>query len=256
MQDFVRNGIRLAYMETGRGAPPLVFVHEVAGDHTHFAPQVAHFGQRHRVVAVDLRGHGASDAPEQDYTIAGFADDLAWLCQALALYKPVIVGHGLGGLIALDLAARYPDQLGAVVILDLFPTSVGYDTLVDTMLAAFDPADDLACKARILAQVRALPPYVGTSCWAHSVIGADPTAMMRRCQVPVLLLCATASVAQAAPDEHCPAVLVGQTVGAGHWHQLEVPDQVNAMIARFLMLLVEHPTTPGAAMPAGTSAHR
>jgi pimeloyl-ACP methyl ester carboxylesterase len=49
-----------------------------AGDHTHLASQFDYFGRTDRVVAVDLRGHGASDKPVQEYTVAGFADDLAW----------------------------------------------------------------------------------------------------------------------------------------------------------------------------------
>jgi len=55
-------------------------------------PQIAHFGQTRRVVAVDLRGHGASDAPEQEYIMAGFADDIAWQCAQLGLQKPMVIG--------------------------------------------------------------------------------------------------------------------------------------------------------------------
>ncbi len=72
-----RDGVSLVYQEQGSGDPPIVFVHGWMCDHTHFAPQFEHFGRKHRVAAVDLRGHGRSDTPEQDYTIDGFADDLA-----------------------------------------------------------------------------------------------------------------------------------------------------------------------------------
>src|SRR5262245_31574317 len=109
MQQLRRNGVRLAYEERGRGAPPMVFVHGIACDHSHFTPQFDHFGRNHRVVAVDLRGHGQSDKPEGDYSLTLYTEDLAWLCEALGLYRPVIVGHSLGGVIALDLAARYPE---------------------------------------------------------------------------------------------------------------------------------------------------
>jgi pimeloyl-ACP methyl ester carboxylesterase len=59
-------------------------------------PDPEHFGRTHRVVAVDLRGHGASDKPVQDYTIVGFADDLTWPRERLDLVKPVVVGHSMG----------------------------------------------------------------------------------------------------------------------------------------------------------------
>src|SRR4051794_18780428 len=72
----------------------------------------------HRVVLVDLRGHGESDAPHQNYTMAVFADDLVWLCTKLVLTSPVIVGHSMGGNVALELAARYPDIPSSLVMID------------------------------------------------------------------------------------------------------------------------------------------
>jgi pimeloyl-ACP methyl ester carboxylesterase len=68
-----RCGVRLAHFEAAPKAPqspPLVLVNGWTGDHGIFTPQIARFGQTRRVVAV-LRGHGASDAPEQEYTMAG-----------------------------------------------------------------------------------------------------------------------------------------------------------------------------------------
>ena len=59
----------------------------------------------------------------------------------------------------------------------------------------------------------------------------------RECKVPFLYLAAAAPLADFAKlRQLCPHVVIGQTVGAGHFHQLEVPDQVNAMIERFLQV--------------------
>src|SRR6185503_15183822 len=117
MLKLYRDGVALAYEEAGNGAPPILFVHGFGGDHTHFAPQFEYFRRNHRVVAVDRRGHGQSDKLEQAYTIEGFADDLAWLCRELGLYKPVVVVHSMGA-IGLELAAHFPELPGALVILD------------------------------------------------------------------------------------------------------------------------------------------
>ena len=113
-----RDGVALFYEEAGVGEPPMLLVHGIACDHTHLTPQLEHFSDGHRVVAVDLRGHGQSDAPHQEYTIEGFADDLAWVCARLGLENPVVVGHSLGGRICLGLAASYPDLPVAVVAMD------------------------------------------------------------------------------------------------------------------------------------------
>src|SRR5207245_8301950 len=92
-----RDGVKLFYEASGSGDPPFVFVHGWTCNHTHFAPQIEHFAKDHRVVAVDLRGHGASGAPTQPYTVAAFADDVVWLCDALRIERPVLVGHSMGG---------------------------------------------------------------------------------------------------------------------------------------------------------------
>jgi len=77
MKALARGDVRLCYEESGTGSAPIVFVHGWCCDHSYFAPQFGYFAARHRVVSVDQRGHGESDKPVQDYTIEGFADDLA-----------------------------------------------------------------------------------------------------------------------------------------------------------------------------------
>ena len=181
MQQLKRDGIALCYEEAGKGAPPILLVHGLAGDHTFMTPQFEHFRRTHRVVSVDLRGHGQSEKPQQEYTIAGFADDLAWLCRELGLYKPVLIGHSLGGMIVLDLAARYPDVPVAIVALDativppagteawLQPVTQGLRTpayrevLRQFMELNFAPTDDPQRKARLVDQMASAPQH-GRAC--------------------------------------------------------------------------------------------
>ena len=113
-----REGVTLAYEEAGSGDPPFLFIHGVACDRSYFAPQAEQFRRGHRTVSVDLRGHGESDKPHQEYTMSGFADDLAWLCEQLNVERPVVVGHSLGGVVAMVLAAQHPDLPTAIVMLD------------------------------------------------------------------------------------------------------------------------------------------
>src|SRR5258707_858589 len=91
-----RDDVALYFKDEGSGtAPPMLFVHGWGCDHTFFAPQQAHFSHFQRTIAVDLRGHGASSAPIQDYTVEGFVDDLAHLCRELTLPKSIVVGHSM-----------------------------------------------------------------------------------------------------------------------------------------------------------------
>jgi pimeloyl-ACP methyl ester carboxylesterase len=253
MQYLVRDGVRLAYTESGSGSPPILLVHGWTCDHSYFAPQAEHFGANHRVVSVDLRGHGESDKPEQEYTMAGFADDLHWLCDQLGLEQPVVVGHSMGGVIAFEMAARHPDAVGAVVAVDspLAPPdalasqipslveglrSPAYQDVsrgfVSNML--FLPTDDAERKARIVDGMATAPQYVMASAM-ECIFSCDTGAAAAGCKAPALLINAAAPLADVARlQKLCPHIMIGQTVGAGHFNQLEVPEQVNAMIERFL----------------------
>jgi pimeloyl-ACP methyl ester carboxylesterase len=253
MQHRTRDGVKLAFEESGKGsASPVVLIHGWTCDHTYFAPQEKHLAPRRRVIAVDLRGHGASDA-RGPYTISGFADDVAWLCRELGASKPVVIGHSMGGMTALEIAARHPDLPSAIVVCDS-PMAVPAPLAANlTALAAdfhkpnwrpvhrgflanalFLPADDPQRKERILAQMTSAPDDVTIGCF-DGIVAADMDGALRRCKVPFLYLGAEPPLTDFERlRELSPHVTIGRTVGAGHFHQLEVPDQVNAMIDRFL----------------------
>lgn len=252
-----RDGVGLFYEEAGSGAPPILLVHGWTGDHTYLAPQFEHFRRNHRVVAVDLRGYGQSDKPQQDYTMAAFADDLAWLCGQLSVTKPVVVGASMGGVIALDLAARFPGLPAAVVALDspiLAPKelvdrlrplagalhSPAYrDAARQFISNLFIPTDDQERKAKIIERVTATPQHVMASAFEQA-LSWDSAAAAAACKVPVLNISFAGLLLTDLVRwrELCPQLLHGQTVGAGHFGWLEVPDQVNAMIDRFLAVAV------------------
>src|ERR1700721_884676 len=122
------DGIQLSFDVTGMGSPQFLFVHGLGGDRTHFAPQMGYFTRQGRTLNAELRGHGASDKPKQEYSIEGFAEDLVWLCARQQITQPVIVGQSMGGNMALEIAARYPDFPAALVFLVsgcLFPPRPG-----------------------------------------------------------------------------------------------------------------------------------
>jgi pimeloyl-ACP methyl ester carboxylesterase len=85
MPTITRNGIRLAFEDRGVAKPAFVFVHGWRCDRSFFAPQAEHFARRHRVISVDLRGHGESEKPPGPYPIAAYADDIAYIIKATNL---------------------------------------------------------------------------------------------------------------------------------------------------------------------------
>lgn len=117
MRQLTRDGVNLSFLDVGKGGPPLVLVHGLAFDHSLFHRQIELFSSSRRVIAVDLRGHGASDRTASGYSVSDFTDDVAWLCYELGVFSPVFLGHGFGGAVCLELSARYPDLPAAVVTL-------------------------------------------------------------------------------------------------------------------------------------------
>lgn len=251
MPDINRNGARLAYIEAGSGGPPMLFVHGFAGNTEHFAPQIEHFKRWRRVVAIDRRGHGQSDKSEGPYAVPAFADEIAWTARELGLYKPILVVHSQGGL-GLEVAHRHPDLLSALVLLDaplLAPAPVyaafeqvlaglrtpAYgDVIAETCeRMIFLPTDDKSRRARLHSALLETPQHVLVSTWEH-FLAHDVAAAARGCTVPLLCVSSVMPWDEPRMRALCPQLVAGRTVGAGHFHQLEVPDQVNGMIERFL----------------------
>ncbi|WP_058300255.1 alpha/beta fold hydrolase [Gorillibacterium timonense] len=105
------NGITLAYEDHGAGKP-LLLLHGFCGSSLYWQKVIPLLAGHCRVIAPDLRGHGESEAPEEAvYSMEANADDIAALIQALDLDRPIVLGHSLGGYIALALAERYGELL-------------------------------------------------------------------------------------------------------------------------------------------------
>ena len=264
MTTILHDGTRLAYEERGTGDPAFVFVHGWTCDRSFFAPQADQFARHHRVVSVDLRGHGESDKPHGEYSIAAYADDLAHLIEHLGLGKAVAVGHSMGGTTVLQLAAVHPERVAAIVMVDpapfVFPPE--FRTGLEAMVAAIEagnqeprrqfitdhlflPTSDRKLVERVLSVMLAAPSHVAASAM-RGILAFDGPSVAARCQVPAL------HVAAAVPlnpphlmSQWLPSVINGWTVGAGHFNQLEAPDQVNAMVEAFMQHYVSSLATVG-----------
>jgi pimeloyl-ACP methyl ester carboxylesterase len=249
------DGVRLVYETAGAGEPPIVFVHGWCCDRSYFAPQLAHFAAQHAVAALDLRGHGESgrSGPAADgYRIESLAGDVLAVAAAAGLHRPVVAGHSLGALAGLACAAR-PGAIRALLMID--PAPITNDAarafFLDSVAAVaadqdgswrrsfaagmFLPSDHVR-RAAIMSGMAQTPPGI-----AAAVLRAmgefDGAAALAAAAVPVLSI-GSAVPANKSADLRAlrPSIMIGQTVGAGHFLQLEVPEQVNAMIERFLAI--------------------
>ncbi|RJE87809.1 alpha/beta hydrolase [Paenibacillus sp. 1011MAR3C5] len=113
----VESGVKLAYYDSKESHgldTALVLLHGYCGSSAYWEKIVDELAASIRVVAPDARGHGRSSAPEDEiYGMELFADDLAGLLDSLSIRRAIVLGHSLGGYIALAFAERYADRLSA-----------------------------------------------------------------------------------------------------------------------------------------------
>lgn len=113
--------VRLEYVEFGGDGPGLLLLHGLFGRATTWASTAAWLTPHFRVVALDQRGHGRSDKPDDAYRREDYIQDAAEVIQRLGLEPAVVVGHSMGALNAWVLAAQRPDLVRALVLLDMTP---------------------------------------------------------------------------------------------------------------------------------------
>ena len=257
MPTLVHDGVTLAFDDNeGDGSPAFVFVHGWTCDRSFFAPQFEYFGRDHRAVSVDLRGHGESTpAGDADYSVATFAADVAALVESLGIAPAVVVGHSLGGVVTTQLAASRPDLVAAAVLVDVAPMVVspemrpvfesifeqiagsdGEQTRRNLVAGMFLPTDNAQRRAEIEAVMASTPQEVAAPA-IGGILTCDGAAALAQVSAPIV------SIGSADPTHDNatlkavnPGIVIGQTVGSGHFNQLEVPAQVNAMIEHFLRL--------------------
>jgi 3-oxoadipate enol-lactonase len=111
------NGITLAYNDQGSGLP-IIFLHAFPLNRTMWAEQEKAFSSQFRVVTIDLRGHGESDAPLWRYTLDQAADEVIGLLDHLSIRQAVFVGLSMGGYILFALYRKYADRVNGLVLAD------------------------------------------------------------------------------------------------------------------------------------------
>jgi pimeloyl-ACP methyl ester carboxylesterase len=112
-----RDGVKLYFEETGAGAP-IVFVHEFAGDHRSWEPQIRFFSRYFRCVAYDARGYTPSDVPSEPsaYSQPHARDDVIAVLDHLKIEKAHIVGLSMGGFATVHVGISYPQRALSLVI--------------------------------------------------------------------------------------------------------------------------------------------
>ncbi|HSI79387.1 MAG TPA: alpha/beta fold hydrolase [Solirubrobacterales bacterium] len=116
-EEIILHGHRICFHRAGEG-PPLLLVHGITGSARHWERVFGLLAERHYVIAPDLLGHGESAKPRGDYSLGAFASGLRDLLVALGNDRTTVVGHSLGGGIAMQFAYQFPERTERLVLID------------------------------------------------------------------------------------------------------------------------------------------
>jgi pimeloyl-ACP methyl ester carboxylesterase len=245
--------VHLAYDDAGTGEPAVVLIHGWGfGNPAHLLPLVEHLASHRRVLKVDLPGHGRSDRPPPGFGFKDCAAAVAAALDAAGVDQAVVCGHSLGGRLAAEVAAASPSRIAGIALLDpviLFPEPGRKQALSGLVPALasenwrealeayfsrlFSPYDPPDLKSRVVTELGQVRPEMAAAIMQEGM-ATDGSDSLARVRCPLLLVSARAPVDLERFRDLQPDALVGRVVGSGHWLTLAVPDQVNAMLDRFL----------------------
>lgn len=151
------NGIRLYYELHGDSGEPLVLVHGYTGDISDWRHQLPEFSGTHRVLAMDLRGHGRSEAPRDRsaYDLVQMSADVEALIDEVGFDRYHLLGHSMGGGIVQEIALRSPQRL---LSLTLHDTSFKFDLTSDPVIEEWRKTRHALAETEGMAAVAELPP--------------------------------------------------------------------------------------------------
>jgi pimeloyl-ACP methyl ester carboxylesterase len=251
------DGLRIAYEAAGTGDPPVMLLHGIFGNRGYFAGQQRHLAGRHHVISVDLRAHGESGVPPAA-SVEDFEKDVIGVLEHSGAGPAVLCGHSILGAVALAVAARRPELVRGLVMLDgvvffpdetrrlalerLLPALQGdhwMEALRGYLGRLVDPAP-AEVATRVIADIEKARREIALS-FFDSTFGAGFAARQERhAEALRALQCGLMYVRATSPADLGklqllkPDTMVGQVVGSGHYLMLSAADQVNAMLDRFL----------------------
>lgn len=243
------DGVAIRYDDSGVGAPALVFVHGWSCDRRYWRGQLGPLAARHRVVALDLAGHGESGTGRSDWTMHAFGEDVAAVVEHLRVAQAVLIGHSMGGDVIVEAASLLGDRVRGLVWVDVYdgldePSSdeavarfsaslrdeftAAVATFVATM---FSPGADPTLVECVTTDMAGAPAAIAIPVAEHAMAnGQVMPGLVRKLQIPIVAI----NSDWLPPDVESLSrygVQVLTMAGVGHFAMLEDPARFNELLA-------------------------
>jgi len=259
------NGIQLAYEDQGQGES-LVFIHAFPLSKAMWKPQVTGLVDRYRIITIDVRGHGESDALLWCYTLDQFADDIHELIGYLGLQQATFIGLSMGGYVLFALYRKYPELFRSLVLSDTraqadseevkagrvamvqMAWKEGAGPIANLMLPKLLSPRSLESKKDLVEHIRSLILQNQISGIMSDLMAMaqrpDATSMLAHITCPTLVMVGQDDVATPPSEsqymvDRLPNARFETIPQAGHLSNLEQPEVFNRVLESFLAGLRE-----------------
>jgi len=244
-----KDAVPIAYEVYGAGEPTLVFVHGWSCDARYWRCQVPYFAKGHRVVILDLAGHGHSGLARKRYTMPSFGEDVRAVCTAIGADKVILIGHSMGGAVIAEAAALMPGRVIGLVGVDTldnieYPmTKAELKDLLAPLKKDFPGGSrqfirpmlsyqtDAELREWILADMAAAPPSVGLSAMQEMMsqyVSGDAAHIFDKVRVPVITIGGDLwPINYAANRRHMRSFEAVVLKGADHFLMMDRPEEFN-----------------------------
>lgn len=242
------DGVHVQYRVYGAGEPALVFIHGWSCDSNYWREQLPAFKQKYTLVTVDLAGHGGTDGNRTEWTIARFGQDVATALSAVPNKQIILVGHSMGGPVAIEAARLLKGRVIGIIGVDTFksigappPSKAQVDAAIKPFEADFIGqtrtlvADHLFVKGvnpqlaqRIAYDMSLSSPRVAVPSM-RAVLEYDFTEPLKDISVPIVAINSDLGepVNEARIRKVLPKFRTVTLPGTGHFLMMEDPQRFN-----------------------------
>jgi len=243
--------LRLCIDDGGSGGAPVIFLHSLAGNSSHWEAQLKHLRRNRRAIAFDLRGHGCSQPPKDgDYSIESQADDVDEVANGLGIERFVLAGHSFGGTVAIAYAGSHPERVAGLLLADpsgdarMVPgeqmhqfisamESDSYSRVIEDYYGQLLVGARADVREKILQDLRNTPreTVVGTF---KASLEYDPFPALRSYLGPKLSVITHLNDAPFSLHRIDTSLPYMRVTGTGHWLQMDKPVEFNKILDDFL----------------------
>ncbi|MBS0152609.1 MAG: alpha/beta fold hydrolase [Nitrospira sp.] len=254
------NGITLAFNDQGTGFP-LVFLHAFPLNRTMWGDQEKTLSPQFRVLAIDLRGHGESDAPLWHYSLDQAVDDIRGLLDHLSIKQAVFVGLSMGGYILLAFYRKYSERVKGMILADTraqadtedgkrarfemaqIAYKQGASAIADIMIPKLLTPGTIQTRPELVQRVRRMIEGNQVSGIAGDLMAMaerpDSVPFLQQIRCPTQIIVGELDVPTPPVDarlmaDRIPYASLSVIPGAGHLSNLEQPDRFNETVRAFV----------------------